>query len=175
MGDPHRFTNQVLNPRQQLSRQSERRQSRYARQPPPGLYAAIRSRPRLNFAHARVGCFARLLENLSIRQPCCSLYPGPQPTSAGGPARAEFHISRRAIFDTFSVPQAHEKMGREAKEDVEMEDDHDDVDLGVDEESSVWLSVGFGARVSCVPRKCTLCRSLSRNSPRRCRRSSNPR
>lgn len=53
----------------------------------------------------------------------------------------------RAIIDTvsLSVPQAREKMGREAKEDVEMEDDHDDVDLGADEESSVCLSVGFGA------------------------------
>jgi hypothetical protein len=46
---------------------------------------------------------------------------------------------------SLSVPQAREKMGREAKEDVEMEDDHDDVDLGADEESSVCLSVGFGA------------------------------
>ena len=142
---PPDFNNQVL-PRQQLSRQrGERRQCRYDRQPPPGLYAAIRRRTRLNFAHARVGCFARLLENLPIRRPCCSLYPGPQPTSADGPCVQNFTC--RAIIDTvsLSVPQAREKMGREAKEDVEMEDDHDDVDLGADEESSVCLSVGFGA------------------------------
>ena len=56
-------------------------------------------------------------------------------------------ISRvaQSLIHSLSVPQAREKMGREAKEDVEMEDDHDDVDLGADEESSVCLSVGFGA------------------------------
>ena len=63
----------------------------------------------------------------------------------GRPSACRISRVAQSLIHSLSVPQAREKMGREAKEDVEMEDDHDDVDLGVDEESSVCLSVGFGA------------------------------
>ena len=65
----------------------------------------------------------------------------------GRPSACRISRVAQSLIHTLSlcVPQAREKMGREAKEDVEMEDDHDDVDLGADEESSVCLSLGFGA------------------------------
>ena len=63
----------------------------------------------------------------------------------GRPSVCRISRVAQSLIHSLSVPQAREKMGREAKEDVEMEDDHDDVDLGVDEESSVCLSVSFGA------------------------------
>ena len=61
-------------------------------------------------------------------------------------------------------------------------DDHDDVDLGGDDEAAVRMSVlqlcvcgvqfwPTSARAS----HAKLCRSLNLNSPRRCRQSSNPR